>query len=52
MKRYPRDIDLQSAAALAVSALARLEVNREKLGEEGAVGECMYSAYMRCIILT
>lgn len=37
MKKYPREVELTRAGALALSSLARVDINREKLGAEGAV---------------
>jgi hypothetical protein len=37
MRKYQREAELTKAGALALASLSRVEVNREKLGVEGAV---------------
>jgi hypothetical protein len=39
MKMYPKDVELQTAGAMTIASLARLEPNRERLGTAGAVGK-------------
>ena len=36
LQKYPQDVNVQRAGAMAVASLARLEPNRDKLGSLGA----------------